>query len=105
MDTGVIIKVVCLTGCLFALRAIGGGKPKKGRNWENEDRHRSSDADRQDEESRQRRTDRRGAFSEKERRTIQGYMERYNAHPGKLERLLPPGLAKKDARRGTLPSG
>ncbi len=46
-----------------------------------------------------------GAFSDEERRVIQGYVERYGAQEGKRARPLPPGLARKAARGGKLPPG
>jgi len=107
MIKGNIIQIVCLTSCVIAWPVIGRDKPERGgpgHKWESEGHqdYRPADADKREEE---RRADRRGVFSEEERRTIQVYAERYTAMPGKHERRLPPGLAKKVARGGPLPPG
>jgi hypothetical protein len=86
--------------------AAGEDKPEKGgpgHKWESEgdQGHDSADARKGGEEHRERR----GAFSEEERKTIQEYAEHYDAQPGKHKHGLPPGLAKKAARGGTLPPG
>jgi hypothetical protein len=104
MKTRSMFQIAPLVSCLVAFPAVGGDKPEKGgpgHKWESEDRHGHDDADRH----KDRREDQRGAFSEEERRTIQVYAERYNALPGKHERRLPPGLAKKVVRGGNLPPG
>jgi hypothetical protein len=108
MNKRAIIQIICLAGCIVAWPVAGEDKSEKGRpghKWESEgdQGHKSADADKGDEGQRERRG--RGAFSDEERQTIQGYAERYNALPGKHERRLPPGLAKKVARGGTLPPG
>ncbi|HWX20525.1 MAG TPA: hypothetical protein VN578_11560 [Candidatus Binatia bacterium] len=105
-----IIRIVCLAGCVAAWPVIGRDKPEKGgpgHKWESEGRqeHKSLDADKREEPRQERRGERRGAFTDEERQTIQGYAQRYNALPGKHERRLPPGLAKKLARGGRLAPG
>ena len=104
MKTSIILQIASLVSCLIALPAVGGDKSEKGgpgHKWESEDRQGHDDADRHED----RRQDRRGAFSEEERRTIQVYAQHYNALPGKHERRLPPGLGKKVVRGGNLPPG
>jgi hypothetical protein len=108
MNKGTIIQVICLAGCIVAWPAARGDKPEKGRpghqsESQGDQGHRPADAAQGDEDHREPRG--RCAFSQEERHTIQGYAERYNALPGKHERHLAPGLAKKAARGRTLPPG
>jgi len=113
MNSKNIIKLVCLAGFALASPIIAGDKPGKGgpgHKWESEDQagRTSSDEDRHGgtrEAGEPRRADKRWAFSEEELRTIHAYAQRYDPLPGKHERRLPPGLAKKVARGGNLPPG
>lgn len=105
MISNSLVALICLAGLITALPAMAKDKPPKspkgapGRSWE------SSNRDRRAEPRESSRPDRHGAFSDEERRVILGYAEQYQAMPGRHERPLPPGLAKKVARGGKLPPG
>jgi hypothetical protein len=108
MKSKIIVPFVCLAGFVAVMPVMAKDPPGKGgHKWESdagdEDRnggeHKHGPAQERD------RVGKHWAFSDEERQAIQGYAERYGATPGKHERRLPPGLARKVARGGKLPPG
>ncbi len=97
MRTPICIALICTLGLAGALSASAGDKHgKHGRD------QRSEDSDNRGDEYRGQagRT-----FSDEERQTVYGYVDRFGKQEGKHPRSLPPGLAKKAARGGRLPPG
>ncbi len=102
MAPNTVSAVLCLAALIIAWPVLAKDKPPKGgRGHKTEARN----AEENRSEKTQPRTGKDGGFSAKEVEIIQGYVERYGALPGKQERRLPPGLARKVARGGKLPPG
>lgn len=99
MRTSFILGLICAAALATALPASAADKHGKHNRDE-----RGEDGDSQGKHG-----ERRGyaerTFSEDERHSIYGYVQRYGKQEGKHPRSLPPGLAKKVARGGRLPPG
>ncbi len=109
MTSKSLISVICLAALILALPALAKDKPRKGgpahKSEYNADESRSTHEGREGAAMDEPRSGKHDVFSENEIGIIEGYVKQYRALPGKHERRLPPGLAKKVARGGTLPPG
>ncbi len=102
-----LLTILGLVALIIAWPAVAKDKPDKNTTKRGGAAHqnRFSDEDKTSFVRGQPAADRRGSFTETERGVIQRYVERYRALPGKHERRLPPGLAKRLSRGGNLPPG
>lgn len=96
MKTKTILGLICAAGLVSALPASARDKHEKGDQGEKREGV---------EDSHGHRGEGQRTFSDEERGTIHSYVKRFGKQEGKHPRSLPPGLAKKAARGGRLPTG
>src|SRR5690349_16084555 len=104
MKMAQFFKFICILGLVSALPAIADDHHGKGRKDQGESGDRDQDGRREHTEAEYRNADAR-RFSDEERQRMSGYCQHLGKNEGKHPRSLPPGLAKKVARGGNLPSG